>query len=78
MGKNIFGHLRVHTCMNLFFFDDILSAKEYIAGLSETRFIRLSRNYAQHSITPLLQYSGTILPAPLAGVKTQNREECGC
>ena len=35
MEKNIIGHLRVHTCMNLFLFDCICSAKEYIDSLSE-------------------------------------------
>jgi len=71
MGKNSFGHLRVLTCMNLFLFDDIYSVKEYIDSLFELRVIRLALSYTQHSITPVLQHSGKLLPAPVAGVKTQ-------
>jgi len=78
MGKNLFGQLRLHTPMNLFMFDYIHSVKEYIDSLSEWRFIPLALSSAQRSITSVLQHSCGLLPAPAAGVKIQNGEECGC
>ena len=66
--KNIFRHIRVtqmiFTHLPEFVLpNDIHRANDHRAILSKTRFIQLGLNDVQHSNTPALQHSGTVLSA---------------
>ena len=47
----------------LFLPNYIHRANDHIAILSKVQFIHLGLNYVQHSNTPVLQHSGTMLSA---------------